>query len=108
MIKFLGTSDNDLDFAEKYTRCSFKQKPEEELTEHEKRCWEEYLKDKENYREAYHIDGRLFTNEISVKLVHCKVCDKIHFNNAHLYCGQGKCPYYVSLEVKEEYFEGGK
>lgn len=105
---FLGGSDLDPEWVEKYTRSSFKIIPEEKMSNIQKDYYEKLKNNQQNiFIRLINLNGNPFdlNKEDAFKFAHCQICDKIWVDNSWSYCRP--CKYYLSFEDLNKY-NGGK
>ncbi len=90
---FILSESTDMGWAERYTRSSYKPKPQKEIVEN----YDWYIKELEKYGSItinhFGETVQLSYND-SIKFLKCLTCNKEFVNNARQYCLS--CEYFTS------------
>lgn len=90
------TGYNSSDFIRRYTLSEFSMKQNLD-DKWDQICLKAIEENDKNFILRNQSDGTDMSNEDSLKLAHCRLCEKIPVNNAHRYCVG--CPYHTKYLI---------
>lgn len=95
-------SAKSLDFAERYTRSTYKKTTDEATLARIEKIKNQYPFNDPNYchiiRDVFTAKDYQLSRQETVAFINCMTCDKIRINNYARYCSKESCPYYFNFD----------